>query len=85
LPVFRRLLPVLALLVAAAWLVASYRGGGLAFTLVQATNESGRSLDLLREYIAGWGSLGPLAYLLLVVVEVMVAPIPGTLLYAPGG
>ena len=32
-----------------------------------------------------WGVFGPVAYLLLVVVEVLVAPLPGTLLYAPGG
>ena len=54
-------------------------------TLVDATSHSDHSLEVLREYIAGWGSLGPFVYLILVVIEVLVAPIPGTLLYAPGG
>ena len=35
--------------------------------------------------MAGWGRLAPLVYTLAVVVEVIVAPIPGTLLYAPAG
>jgi uncharacterized membrane protein YdjX (TVP38/TMEM64 family) len=40
---------------------------------------------VLRAYIAGWGPFGPAVYLALVIVEVLVAPIPGTMLYAPGG
>jgi uncharacterized membrane protein YdjX (TVP38/TMEM64 family) len=39
----------------------------------------------LREYLAGWGPLAPVVYVLAVTLEVVVAPIPGTLLYAPGG
>jgi len=78
-------LPVLCLLAAAAWAFASYRSGGFVSTLIEATNHSDQSLDLLREYIANWGSLGPVAYVLFVIVEVLIAPIPGTLLYAPGG
>jgi uncharacterized membrane protein YdjX (TVP38/TMEM64 family) len=67
------------------WLLYSYRAGGIVFTLVDVTHHSDRSLDTLREYLARWGPLGPAAYVVLVVIEVLAAPIPGTLLYAPGG
>ena len=73
----------LLLLGALAWW--SYAGGGFAFALVQATRDGNQSLEVLRRYLASWGTFGPVAYLLLVVVEVLVAPLPGTLLYAPGG
>ena len=39
----------------------------------------------MREVVASWGPLAPVVYTLAVVVEVIVAPIPGTLLYAPAG
>jgi uncharacterized membrane protein YdjX (TVP38/TMEM64 family) len=42
-------------------------------------------LERIREVVAGWGPLAPIGYTLAVVVEVIVAPIPGTLLYAPAG
>jgi len=42
-------------------------------------------LDALRQYVQSWGVLAPGVYVLAVVVEVIVAPIPGTLLYAPAG
>jgi uncharacterized membrane protein YdjX (TVP38/TMEM64 family) len=73
---------LLTILALASW---SYRGQGLVFALVEATRGSGQSLEILREYLARWGAFAPVAYLLLVVVEVLVAPLPGTLLYAPGG
>ena len=63
----------------------SYSGGGFAFALIQATSGGNQPLESLRAYLATWGALAPLAYLLLVIVEVLVAPLPGTLLYAPGG
>ena len=40
---------------------------------------------LLAEVFEGLGVLAPLAYVALVTVEVVVAPIPGTILYAPAG
>lgn len=73
----------LLLLGALAWW--SYTGGGFAFALVQATRDGNQSLEVLRRYLASWGTFGPVVYLLLVIVEVLVAPLPGTLLYAPGG
>jgi uncharacterized membrane protein YdjX (TVP38/TMEM64 family) len=40
---------------------------------------------VIRTSLETWGPLAPLAYTALVVVEVVIAPLPGTLLYAPGG
>jgi uncharacterized membrane protein YdjX (TVP38/TMEM64 family) len=39
----------------------------------------------IQEYFLSWGSAAPIAYALIVTVEVVLAPIPGTLLYLPGG
>ena len=66
----------------ASW---SYAAGGFVFTLVQTTGDGDQSLEVLRQYLARWGTFAPIAYVLLVIVEVLVAPLPGTLLYAPGG
>jgi uncharacterized membrane protein YdjX (TVP38/TMEM64 family) len=63
----------------------SYQPGGFVFALVETTGSGADSLVVLRDYLATWGGLGPIVYVLLVIVEVLVAPIPGTLLYAPGG
>jgi uncharacterized membrane protein YdjX (TVP38/TMEM64 family) len=70
---------------AIAWGVWSYRSSGLIFVLLSSVGDGPASLDRVRDYVAGWGRLGPLVYVAAVVIEVIVAPIPGTLLYAPGG
>lgn len=75
---------VLAVL-AAVW---SYVNGGTVRLLVDsagALGDSGQSLDALRAALDRWGRLAPAVYVAAVVIEVLVAPIPGTLLYAPAG
>lgn len=85
---FRHAAALLALVlavVAAAW---SYLNGGTVRLLVDgagALGDSGQSLDALRAALDRWGRLAPAVYVAAVVVEVLVAPIPGTLLYAPAG
>jgi uncharacterized membrane protein YdjX (TVP38/TMEM64 family) len=63
----------------------SYFSDGLVHALVSGPADQGPWLHRLREYLRGWGSLAPIVYTLAVVIEVLVAPIPGTLLYAPAG
>ncbi len=75
----------LALVVAAAWTAWSYLTGGIVSALVAAAADGGQSLDLIRAQIARAGVFGPIVYVAAVIVEVVVAPLPGTLLYAPGG
>jgi uncharacterized membrane protein YdjX (TVP38/TMEM64 family) len=53
--------------------------------VLAGTPGQGPWLERVRATVAGWGRLAPLVYTLAVVVEVIVAPIPGTLLYAPAG
>ncbi len=73
------------MLALAVWALWSYRTGGLLSVLLDSPTEGVSRLESLRAYVASWGALAPLVYVLAVTVEVLVAPIPGTLLYAPAG
>src|SRR5690606_35100276 len=42
-------------------------------------------IDRLRSLVLSAGAMAPVVYVLAVAVEVVLAPIPGVLLYAPGG
>src|SRR5580765_3852720 len=79
------ILSVAFLVLAAVWATWSYAGGGFVRALFASAGDSAQSLDALRGLLARWGRLAPLIYTLAVVVEVLIAPIPGTLLYAPAG
>lgn len=81
----KRPLIAAAVLAAAAGLAWwSYSTGGLVAVLAARTGD-GHAIDALRAYLDKWGSLAPLVYVCAVVLEVLIAPIPGTLLYAPAG
>ena len=80
--------PAVLLIIAIAlsvWALHSYWTAGFVHVLFTGTPGQGPWLDRVREIVAGWGPLAPVIYTLAVVVEVIVAPIPGTLLYAPAG
>ena len=68
-----------------AWAIWSYRSSGLTHVLVAAPPLGLSRLEALRVYVASWGALAPLVYVAAVAVEVLIAPIPGTFLYAPAG
>lgn len=53
--------------------------------LVAGVSSGESSLDAMRAAIESAGALAPLVYIAAVTVEVLVAPIPGLLLYLPGG
>jgi uncharacterized membrane protein YdjX (TVP38/TMEM64 family) len=63
----------------------SYASGGLVHAFFASPAPGDGPTDALRRYVLAWGALAPVAYVAIVIVEVMVAPIPGLLLYAPGG
>ena len=67
------------------WTIWSYRTSGLMHVLVAAAPEGQSRLDALRTYILGWGLLAPIVYVAAVIVEVLIAPVPGPLLYTPAG
>ncbi|MDG2221381.1 MAG: VTT domain-containing protein [Rubripirellula sp.] len=76
----------IALLTALVAAVAgSYFGGGIASVLLSTDGNSEKKVEALRLFFADMNGAAPFAYVAMVVVEVVVAPIPGTLLYLPGG
>jgi uncharacterized membrane protein YdjX (TVP38/TMEM64 family) len=82
----RRVYAAIAVLLAlAAWVIWSYQAGGILRVLLVPPPGGGTTLDALRVYVLGWGMWAPVVYVAAVTVEVLVAPIPGTLLYAPAG
>jgi uncharacterized membrane protein YdjX (TVP38/TMEM64 family) len=84
----RHAIAVTALVLAVVAGVWSYATGGTVRVLIDsagALGDSKQSLDALRAALDRWGSLAPVIYVAAVVIEVLVAPIPGTLLYAPAG
>jgi uncharacterized membrane protein YdjX (TVP38/TMEM64 family) len=82
----RRVYAALAVLLAiTAWAIWSYQAGGILRVLLVPPADGGTTLDALRAYVLGWGMWAPVVYVAAVTVEVLVAPIPGALLYAPAG
>jgi uncharacterized membrane protein YdjX (TVP38/TMEM64 family) len=69
----------------AAWSVISYVNGGFVYLLVVGGSGHATWVQNFRDAVATWGNLAPVIYTFVVVVEVVVAPIPGPLLYAPAG
>ena len=73
---------LLALILASA---ASWQSGGIAWQLTRTDLEAAQQIDVMRDFFARFGLWAPVVYLLMVTVEVVVAPLPGLMLYAPGG
>jgi uncharacterized membrane protein YdjX (TVP38/TMEM64 family) len=73
---------LVALLVATGW---SWWTGGIVYDLLRSNLTAADKLARLRQFFAALGPLAPLVYFLLVVAEVLIAPIPGLMLYVPGG
>jgi uncharacterized membrane protein YdjX (TVP38/TMEM64 family) len=69
----------------ATWSVISYLDGGFVFLLMAGSTEHPTWVQTFRDAVATWGNLAPVIYTFVVVVEVVIAPIPGPLLYAPAG
>jgi uncharacterized membrane protein YdjX (TVP38/TMEM64 family) len=84
----RHVMAISAFVLAIAAAVWSFATGGTVRLLVDGASsmgDSGQALDALRAALDRWGRLAPAVYVAAVVIEVLVAPIPGTLLYAPAG
>ena len=71
----------LLLLATVAW---SWFSDGVVRQIADSQDSAGR-VDQIKRYITSFGAAAPLVYVLLVIVEVVIAPIPGLMLYAPGG
>lgn len=84
-PGWQRLL-ALALLAGLAALVAvSWFSGGIVAALVSPSLGADAKLEAVRSFVLAAGWAAPIVYVLAVVAEVIVAPLPGLILYAPGG
>jgi len=73
---------LLGLVAAIVW---SYLSDGLVFQLFRRDLDSAAKVEVLKTYFVRLGPTAPFVYVLFVIVEVVVAPIPGLILYAPGG
>jgi uncharacterized membrane protein YdjX (TVP38/TMEM64 family) len=69
----------------ALWAVWSYATSGVVHAIIETAGDSDRSVEAVRRALEPAGAFAPVVYVLAVIVEVLVAPIPGTLLYAPAG
>jgi len=78
------LLGVVVCVVAVA-AAASWQSEGIVHDLIRQDIDSAEKLERLRQYFLGYGHFAPVVYVAFVTVEVVVAPIPGLMLYAPGG
>jgi uncharacterized membrane protein YdjX (TVP38/TMEM64 family) len=63
----------------------SWWTGGIAAELVSSDVSSTDRLAQLRQFFQRMDAWAPLAYVVFVTIEVIIAPIPGLMLYAPGG
>ncbi len=68
-----------------AGLVWSYSSGGLIATVLSADLSAEQKVESLRVFFHGFGWAAPAVYVAFVTIEVVVAPLPGAMLYAPGG
>lgn len=81
----RQLWPLAGVLVIVGWAVWSWQTGGLMSLLLSFDRDGEQAIDEVRNWLAAAGPLAPALYVVAVIGEVMIAPIPGLMLYAPGG
>ena len=80
-----RVLPWLVLALLFFCLAGSWLSNGIAFQLIRSDITGTERVACLQQFFREAGSWAPAVYVLFVTIEVIVAPIPGVLLYAPGG
>ncbi len=84
-PLLLRLLPWLLVTLLLAVAGGSWLSGGIVNELLRSDLDSAERVARLRQFFDQAGIWAPLLYVVFVVVEVIIAPIPGIMLYAPGG
>lgn len=81
----RAYVPWLALVTVLMPMMVSWWTNGIVATLLAPDLPASERMLLLQEYFQKAGLLAPFAYVMFVIAEVIVAPVPGLMLYAPGG
>jgi uncharacterized membrane protein YdjX (TVP38/TMEM64 family) len=79
-----RVLLIIAIALVIGLLGWSYASGGIFHVLLNS-GPAEEKVAALRAFFDGFGVAAPLVYVGFVILEVVIAPIPGTMLYAPGG
>jgi uncharacterized membrane protein YdjX (TVP38/TMEM64 family) len=73
------------LAVIATWSLWSWFSAGLVFDMLRDDWDAAAKIARLRAFFDDCGPWAPVVYVAFVTAEVVVAPIPGLMLYAPGG
>jgi uncharacterized membrane protein YdjX (TVP38/TMEM64 family) len=63
----------------------SFGDKGIVYVLLSGDLSAAEKIRLLQEFFGRLGAAAPLAYVAMVTCEVVLAPLPGAMLYAPGG
>jgi uncharacterized membrane protein YdjX (TVP38/TMEM64 family) len=82
---FTRIAVLTGLLAVLACALTSYSNQGILYHLLRQDLDSAAQLQAVKDYFFSWGGVAPLMYVLIVPLEVVIAPVPGLMLYAPGG
>ncbi len=80
-----RILPWLIVTLLLAVAGGSWLSGGIVDELLRSDLDGAERVVRLRTLFDQAGVRAPLIYVVFVIVEVIIAPIPGLMLYAPGG
>ena len=78
-------LPWLVLFAILLTMLVSWCNDGIIGKLLDTQLSASERVLVLQRFFQEAGLLAPVAYVMFVVAEVIVAPIPGLMLYAPGG
>jgi len=73
---------LIAFLIVTFW---SWQSEAILYDLARTDQTAAWKVERLRQFFEACGPLAPIVYVAFVTVEVVVAPIPGLMLYAPGG
>jgi uncharacterized membrane protein YdjX (TVP38/TMEM64 family) len=77
--------PWLVLVAILLTMLVSWCNDGIVAKLLDTKLSASERVLALQHYFQEAGFFAPLAYVIFVVAEVIIAPIPGLMLYAPGG
>ncbi len=80
-----KIITIFLLISLVVYLVYSYSNNGIFSIILQGNISAKEKLPLIRDYFNTYGKWAPIIYTFIVTVEVIIAPIPGALLYIPGG
>ena len=78
-------LPWLVLVAILLTMLVSWCNDGIVAKLLDAQLSASERVLVLQHFFQEAGFFAPLAFVMFVVAEVIIAPIPGLMLYAPGG